>query len=117
MDCRQDTNADKLAAAAVREEIAAQAAEDWAPWITRAAVAHVLAKGGPTQIDVSMVVADEVAKRLEYRALFAAVRQNPDSEAAGVLRALVSRVVSPLGTYVTSEKVCDIVPRVAPGEA
>jgi len=104
------------AAAAVREEIAARAFEEWAPWITRAAVDYVLTKGGPDRIDVSMVVADEVAKRLKYRDLFAAV-DDPDSELGTMLRGLVSRVVSPMGMAFAGDQVCDLVPRIPPGES
>jgi hypothetical protein len=104
-----------VAVAAVREEIAAQSEEKWAPWITKAAVAYILANGRHRDIDVSDVVVDEITKRLPYQALFAAVG-DADSEVVDMLRALVSRVVSPMGTFFAGDKVCDIVPRDAPGE-
>lgn len=105
---------EQQAAAAIRDEIAAMGYEEWAPWITAAAMAQVLSKGGPGEIDVSAVVADEVAKRLKYRELFAVV--DPRSEVGHMLRALVSRVVSPMGMAVAGNHVCDLVPRIAPGE-
>jgi hypothetical protein len=105
-----------VAAAAVHEEIAAWHIEPWAPWITAAAVAQVVAKGGPDNTDVSAVVLDEMTKREPYEDLFAAI-PDPNSKAGVMLRALVSRIVSPVGVhFIGGNKVCDVVPRIAPGE-
>ena len=105
-----------VTAAAVREAIAALDLDPWAPWVTPAVVAHVVAKGGPTEVDVATVVIDEMAKRDEYMDLFAAI-PDPTSKVAAQLRALVSRMVSPVGVhFVGQNTVCDLIPREAPGE-
>lgn len=105
-----------VTAAAVREEITAMRLDQWAPWITPAVVAYVVAKGGPTKVDISAVVVDEMVKRDEYWDLFAAI-PDPASEIAAQLRALVSRIVSPVGVHFVGENtVCDLIPREAPGE-